>query len=113
MAITLTGANQQTEWWDLTGVSSDVCFNLTGDFNAAVGIRYSNVDDYDKGTNYRNGATTWSAATGPRQLPFGIARYVAFYSGGSWGSGTTCTPTFARAKDANGHLVNIAPQEGN
>jgi hypothetical protein len=104
MAIILTGANQKTEWWDLRGVASDVCFLLTGDFNQEVGIHYSNLESYDKEASYLRGTATYTSAIGPLQLPFGIARFVRFYSGGSWGAGTTCTPSFANAEGPDGQL---------
>lgn len=110
MATTLTGANQKTEWWDLRGVSSTLCFTLTGTFSTAVSIHYSNEDAFDKESNYRAGSATYSAATGPLELPFGIARWVRFASSGSWTGGTTCVPGFARAKGPNGEPFDIPTQ---
>lgn len=107
---TLTGTNQQTDWFDLTAVADSVCFTLTGDFSDAVGLRYSNNDAQAKGADYVTGAATYSAATGPRRLPFGLAKYVAFFSGGSWSAGKTCVVRFAKGKDPNGQLVEVGPQ---
>lgn len=110
MATTITGANQQTQWWNLSAVAASICFLLTGDFVDPVGIRYSNNDAIDKGTDYTTDATTYSAASGPLELPFGIAKYVAFFSGSAWTSGKTCRPSFAKGKDPNGQLVDVGPQ---
>lgn len=107
---TLTGASEQTDWFDLRAVADSVCFTLTGDFVNAVGIRYSNNEAQNKGTDYNPGTATYSAAVGPLRLPFGIAKFVAFFSGVSWSAGKTCTVRFAMAKDPNGQLVNVTPQ---
>lgn len=112
MATTLTGANQKTEWWDLREVGSSVCFLLTGDFNQNVGIHYSNLETFDKETGYTVGTAFYNAAIGPLELPFGLANYVRFFSGVSWGVGTVCTPSFARAKDNNGKNYNVPVQKG-
>jgi hypothetical protein len=106
---TLTGANEQTDWFDLRAVADSVCFNLTGDFVDPVGIRYSNNEALSKGTDYTTG-TVYSAAIGPLRFPFGLAKFAAFYSGGSWTAGKTCKPSFAMAKDPNGQLVSVSPQ---
>lgn len=112
-STTITGANQQTDWFDLRAISDSVCFNLTGDFSDPVGIRYSNNPAQSKGTDYTTDATNFpvsSAATGgPWELPFGVADFVAFYSA-SWSSGKVCIVRFARAKDPNGQLLQVAPQ---
>jgi len=113
MATTLNGANQQTEWFDLRGAAESVCFTLTGNFSTAVGLRYSNLDAYAKGTDYTTDDTTWSAADGPLEIPFGIAKFCAFFSSGSWTTNTTCTVRFSRTKNPDGQLVDIAPQERN
>lgn len=115
MALTLTGANQKTEWFDLTGAASEIMFHLTGDFSEAVGIHYSNEKAYDKEDAYLVGAASdiWPVTTadGPFELPFGIALYVRFYSGASWGAGTTCTPLFGNKKGADGQLTEIQVQD--
>lgn len=111
VAITLTGANQKTEWFDLRASRSTVNFTLTGTFNQAVSIHYSNEDDYDKESAYKIGEDTYAAAVGPLQLPARIARWVRFASGGSWGVGTTCVPLFTKAEDPNGQLIDIKPQD--
>jgi len=107
---TLTGANEQTDWFDLRAVADSVCFNLTGDFDTAVGIRYSNNEALSKGTDYTTGTVTYPAAVGPLRFPFGLAKFVAFFSGGSWSAGKTCRPSFAMAKDPNGQLVSVSTQ---
>lgn len=101
---TLTGANEQTDWFDLRAIADSVCFNLTGDFVDPVGIRYSNNE-----ADYTTGTVTYSASIGPLRLPFGLAKFVAFYSGGTWTAGKTCKPSFAMAKDPNGQLVGVSP----
>lgn len=112
MAIKLTGANQKTEWFDLSEAGESVCFNLTGDFSTAVGVHYSNLDSYSKETGYTVNGETWSAAIGPLEIPNGArtTKYVRFYSSGSWTSATTCTPSFAKYKNPDGKLVDVAPQ---
>ncbi len=111
--LTLTGANQQTDWWDLSGFGDGVCFVLTGDFSAAVSIHYSNNSAVSKGTDYVVDETTYSTAIGPLKFPAGVADFVRFVSGGSWGAGTECVPSFAKSRNANGQLVSPAPQERN
>jgi len=110
MATTITAANQQTEWFDLRAVADSVCFLLTGDFVDTVGIRYSNNESYAKGTDYTTDDSTFAVATGPRELPFGLAKFVAFYSGGSWTAGKTCKVSFAKGKAPNGELVDVTTQ---
>jgi hypothetical protein len=103
MAKTLTGANQTTEWWDLRACKNGVCFTLTGDFATAVGIHYSNNDDYTKPTaSLTVDDQTWSTKAGPLKFPAGIARYVRFFSSASWSAGTTCVPLFAPFIDPDG-----------
>lgn len=111
MAITLTGANQKTEWFDLRSARSAVNFTLTGNFSTAVSIHYSNEDDYDKESAYRAGLPTYSTAVGPLELPARVARWVRFASSGSWTAATTCQPLFARAEDPNGQLFDISVQD--
>jgi hypothetical protein len=113
MATTLTGVSQQTEWWDLRPFGDGVCFNLTGNFATAVSIHYSNNPDVAKGTDYTTGSATYAAAIGPLRLPPGLADFVRFASSGSWSAGTTCSPSFAVSRNANGQLVKPAPQEQN
>lgn len=115
MAVTLTGANQQTEWWDLRACKNGVCFQLLGNFDTAVGIHYSNLDSYVKPTDYYTVSTfTTSTKIGPKKFPPGIARWVRFFSSGSWTAGTTCAPLFAPAIDPNGGLSTpgVQPVEG-
>lgn len=111
---TLTGTNQQTDWFDLRALADSVCFNLTGDFSDPVGIRYSNNPAQNKGTDYTTETVNFpvSSATsgGPWELPFGVADFVAFYSGGAWSASKTCVARFARAKDPNGQLVQVSVQ---
>lgn len=107
---TLTGANEQTDWFDLRAVADSVCPSLTGDFVDPVGIRYSNNEALNKGTDYTTGSKTYSSVTGPLRLPFGLADFVAFFSGGSWSAGKTCKISFGRAKDPNGQLVRVSTQ---
>lgn len=109
---TITGANQQTAWFDLTAFADSVCFILTGDFSSSVGIRYSNNPAQSKGTDYTTDASTYSTKAGPLEFPIGgrLAKFVAFFSGGSWTAGT-CIVRFAKGKNANGQLVDVAPQE--
>lgn len=113
-STTITGANQQTSWFDLRAVADSVCFTLTGDFSDPVGLRYSNNPEQSKGTDYTTETVNFpvSNATsgGPWELLFGVANFVAFYSGGSWSAGKTCTVRFARAKDPNGQLLQVSPQ---
>jgi len=112
MATTLTGANQQTEWWEIGSFPKGACFQLLGDFSTAVGIRYSNLETYVKPASaYTTAATTYSAAVGPLKFPAGIARYVAFFSSGSWTSSTVCTPSFAPSENPDGQMVTPAVQE--
>jgi hypothetical protein len=111
MARTLTGANQQTEWWDLRPFPDGVCFMLTGNFATAVSIHYSNDPDVSKGTNYTTDSTTYSAAVGPLKFPAGVADFVRFASSGSWSASTTCEPTFAHSRTSGGQNVLPAPQE--
>ena len=113
MATTLTGANQETEWWDLRAFGDGVCFTLTGDFATAISIRYSNNPAEDKGTDYTTDSTTYSAATGPLKFPAGIADFVQFASSGSWSAGTECVPRFAHSKTPSGQIVRPSPQERN
>jgi len=109
MSVVLTGINQQLEWWELTGAAETVQFNLDGDFNQPVSILVSNDPAYLKDplsvhalTQDDGSALTYSAAAGPLRLPFGIALFVTFSSGGAWGAGTKCTPRFSNTLDANG-----------
>ena len=112
MAITLTGANQQTEWWDLRACKNGVCFQLLGNFDSAVGIHYSNLDTYVKTADYLTvDDETYSAKVGPLKFPAGIARFVRFFSSGSWTAGTTCAPLFAPAIDPNGGLSTPSVQQ--
>jgi hypothetical protein len=108
---TITGANQQTDWFDLTAVADSILFTLTGDFADPVTPRYSMNDAQDKGADWVAGAATYSSAaeTGVRRLPFGF-KYVAFASGGSWSGGKTCIVGFGKGKDPNGQLVAVSLQ---
>lgn len=108
--LILTGANQQTDWWDLRSAAETVCFMLTGTFSTSVSIHYSNVEAYSKGSAYLPDDSTYSTATGPLRFPFGIARFVRFASSGSWSVGTICVPSFAMARDAEGQLFAPTPQ---
>lgn len=102
--IELTGINQQTKWWDLRGAAERVPFNLDGDFSQLVTVLYSNDPAYakDAGSVRTGSGGTYSAPAGPLRLPFGIALFVSFSSGGSWGAGTKCTPRFGSTLDGNG-----------
>lgn len=111
MATTLTGANQTTEWWDLRACATAVCFTLTGDFSEAVGLHYSNNEEVSKGTDYTVDASTYATKAGPLELPFGVAKFVRFYSGASWGAATTCVPRFATAANADGQLFTPQVQD--
>lgn len=108
---TLTGANEQTDWFDYRAIAESVCFNLTGDFVDPVGIRYSNNEALDKGTDYTTQTRTYSAPpAGPLRHPFGIAKFVQYFSGGSWTAGKTCKVSYGPAKDPNGQLVSVNVQ---
>lgn len=109
--LTLTGTNQQTEWWDLSGFGEGVCFMLTGDFDQDVSIHYSNNPDESKGDDYTVDTTAYAAAVGPLKFPAGIADFVRFASGASWTVGTECVPSFAKSSNATGQIVTPAPQE--
>ena len=101
MSTILNGANQQTEWFDLSGATSDVGFILEGDFQDAVSVHYSNNPAYSKpATSYITYATTY-ATMAQVIVPFGVALYVRFASGGSWTLGKTCTPRPGAAMDKN------------
>lgn len=107
MSTVLTGTNQQLEWWDLRGAAESVQFNLDGDFNQPVSALVSNDVAYVKDAGSVRSITfpaaaTVSSADGPFRLPFGVALFVTFSSGGAWGAGTKCTPRFSSTKDANG-----------
>ena len=108
---TLTGTNQQTDWFDLSAVADSILFTLTGDFSDTVTPRYSMNEAQNKGTDWVAGATTYSSkdATGVRKFPFGF-KFVAFASGGSWSAGKTCIVGFGKGKDPNGQLVQVGPQ---
>ncbi len=113
MAITLTGANQQTEWWEIGPFPKGTCFQLLGTFDTAVGIRYSNSPLFVKPSSaYTTSSATYSssAETGIRKFPAGLAKYVAFFSSGSWTSGTVCAPSFSPSEDADGQMVTPSPQ---
>ena len=111
MATTLTGANQQTEWWEIGSFKNGVCFQLLGDFATPVGIRYSNLDTYAKPASaYTTDSTTYSTKVGPLKFPVGIARYVAFFSSGSWSAGTVCTPSFSPSENPDGQMVTPGVQ---
>lgn len=108
---TLTGANQQTDWYDLRGISSTACFMLTGDFQDPVGVHYSNNDLANKGTDYTVDPQTYASIAngGPWEVPFGTARFVRFFSA-AWTGGKTCIVTWAKVKNVDGTLVDVAVQ---
>lgn len=110
--LSLTGANQQTSWFDLTAAGETICFNLVGDFSTAIGVHYSNHDAYNKELAYTVNGETWATKVGPLEIPNGgrTTKFVRFFSSGSWGSGTTCTPEFAKYENPAGQLVDVAPQ---
>jgi len=112
MSLQINGANQPTEWFDLSAAASDVCFNLDGDFVDAVTVQYSNDNAYVKAsTSIRTDATAYSTPAGPLQFPFGVAKFVRFTSGGVWTAGKLCVPRFSVAKDATGHLFTPTTQQ--
>jgi hypothetical protein len=112
VSTSLTGINQQTEWFDLRAMADNVTFTLTGNFSGAVGIHYSNNELYAKGTDYAVGAATsiWpvSAAGGPFLLPFGISKFVRFFSSNPFTG--TCQVEFGLTKNSNGGLLTITTQ---
>lgn len=110
--LQLTGANQQTSWFDISTSKSAVCVDLDGDFVDAVSIQYSNDTAYAKdSTSVRTDATSFSAPAGPLQFPFGVAKFVRFTSGGSWTGGKKCTPRFSVAENADGKLFTPSVQQ--
>lgn len=110
--VELTGANQKTGWWDISTCASAVCFNLDGDFIEAVSVQYSNDPAYAKDANsIRTDATTYSAPAGPLQLPFGVAKFVRFATGGSWTAGKKCSPRFSTALNSDGKLYTPSVQQ--
>ena len=105
---TLDGINQQTDWFDLRPARDAVNFMLSGTFNQAVSVQYSNDDDETK-SNINTDATTYSTAT-LQGVVANVARFIRFTSGGAWGAGTTCVPTFAPTQARNGSKFIPRPQ---
>lgn len=93
-----------TPWYRLSERSAASSFILSGTFVATIQPEYSNVPDFDKGTDYAPDAATFTVPT-LRELPLGIAdfvrhRCVAFTSG-------TPKISFAKALDPIGIARSI------
>jgi hypothetical protein len=110
MSLTITAANQPTDWVDLTGATSPVCFNLDGDFVDPVTIQYSNDPALVKSANsIRNDPQTFATPTGPLQFPPCLSKFVRFTSGNVWTAGKTCVVRFSVATNAEG--ANFTPSK--
>jgi hypothetical protein len=111
MSLTITAANQSTDWIDLSAATSPVCFNLDGDFVDPVSAQYSNDSALVKAaSSIRTGAVISSSPSGPWQLPSGIAKYVRITSGGAWTGGKTCTARFSVALNSEGYTFTPSKQ---